>query len=91
MGATITRAGNTACFAGNQKLCGASVCATDLRGGAAMVIAALMAQGETEITNLHYIDRGYDNLIGKLSALGADIKRVKVEEDADFDFGTRTD
>ena len=73
MGATITRAGNTACFAGNQKLCGASVCATDLRGGAAMVIAALMAQGETEITNLHYIDRGYDNLIGKLSALGADI------------------
>ena len=91
MGATVTRAGNTACFAGNQKLCGAAVEATDLRGGAAMVIAALMAEGETEIGKLNYIDRGYDDLIGKLRGLGADIRRVDVSEDADFKFGAITD
>ena len=91
MGATVTRAGNTACFAGNQKLCGAAVEATDLRGGAAMVIAALMAEGETEIGKLNYIDRGYDDLIGKLRGLGADIRRVDISEDTDFNFGAITD
>lgn len=61
-----------------QRLTGASMTATDLRGGAAMVIAALMADGESEISRADLIDRGYDDLIGKLSALGADIRREEV-------------
>lgn len=78
MGITVTRSTNTAWFPGNQKLLGSTVAATDLRGGAAMVIAGLMADGVTEITNPHYIDRGYDDLIGKLRALGAYIDRREV-------------
>ena len=78
MGITVTRSVNTAWFPGNQKLLGSSVAATDLRGGAAMVIAGLMAQGVTEISNPHYIDRGYDDLIGKLRSLGAYIDRREV-------------
>jgi UDP-N-acetylglucosamine 1-carboxyvinyltransferase len=78
MGITVTRSGNTAWFPGNQKLYGSSVTATDLRGGAAMVIAGLMADGITEISNPHFIDRGYDNLIGKLRSLGAYIDRREV-------------
>ena len=75
MGITVTRSSNTAWFPGNQKLLGSSVSATDLRGGAAMVIAGLMADGITEISNPHFIDRGYDDLIGKLRSLGAYIDR----------------
>ena len=78
MGITVTRSNTTAWFPGNQKLLGSSVSATDLRGGAAMVIAGLMADGITEISNPHYIDRGYDNLIGKLRSLGACIDRRTV-------------
>ena len=78
MGVTVTRSGNTAWFPGGQKLQGSSVAATDLRGGAAMVIAGLRADGVTEITNPHYIDRGYDDLIGKLRTLGAYIDRREV-------------
>ena len=78
MGITVTRSGNTAWFPGNQNLMGSSVSATDLRGGAAMVIAGLMADGITEIANPHYIDRGYDDLIGKLRLLGASIDRREV-------------
>ena len=78
MGITVTRSSNTAWFPGNQKLYGSSVSATDLRGGAAMVIAGLMADGVTEISNPHYIDRGYDDLIGKLRTLGAYIDRREV-------------
>ena len=70
MGATITRAGNTACFAGNQKLCGASVCATDLRGGAALAIAGAAACGRTIIENAGLIDRGYEALEKSLAAVG---------------------
>ena len=76
MGATIMQAGSMADFQGGQTLTGASLEATDLRAGAAMVIAALMAEGTSEITNVHYIDRGYDGLIEKLTALGACIQRV---------------
>ncbi|NLB61355.1 MAG: UDP-N-acetylglucosamine 1-carboxyvinyltransferase, partial [Clostridiales bacterium] len=50
--------------------------ATDLRAGAALIIAALMAKGETRVHNLHYTDRGYENLEEKLIALGANIKRL---------------
>ncbi len=78
MGITVTRSSNTAWFPGNQNLMGSSVSATDLRGGAAMVIAGLMAEGVTEIANPHYIDRGYDDLIGKLRHLGASIDRREV-------------
>ena len=78
MGVTVTRSGNTAWFPGGQKLQGSSVAATDLRGGAAMVIAGLLADGITEITSPHFIDRGYDDLIGKLRTLGAYIDRREV-------------
>ena len=78
MGVTITRSGNTAWFPGGQKLQGSSMAATDLRGGAAMVIAGLLADGITEISNPHFIDRGYDDLIGKLRSLGAYIDRREV-------------
>ena len=78
MGITVTRSVNTAWFPGNQKLMGSTVSATDLRGGAAMVIAGLMAEGTTEILHPEYIDRGYDDLIGKLKALGASIERKEV-------------
>ena len=63
---------------GVQKLTGARVAATDLRAGAAMVIAGLSAEGTTEIDNIRYIDRGYEDIENKLSALGADIKRVEI-------------
>ena len=61
---------------GPRKLRGVSVASLDIRAGAAMVLAALAAEGTTEVTNIVYIDRGYDNLEGKLKSLGADIKRV---------------
>ncbi len=64
---------NTATFNPGQHLTAASVTATDLRGGAAMVIAALMADGVSQISDAHIIERGYDNIIGKLRALGAGI------------------
>ncbi len=78
MGITVSRTSSTAWFPGNQKLMGSSVAATDLRGGAAMVIAGLMASGITEISHPEYIDRGYDDLIGKLKSLGAYIERKEV-------------
>ena len=78
MGITVTRSSNTAWFPGNQRLMGSTVTATDLRAGAAMVIAGLMAEGVTEIACPEFIDRGYDNLIGKLNKLGASIERRQV-------------
>ena len=78
MGINVTRSNSTAWFPGNQKLMGSSVSATDLRGGAAMVIAGLLAEGVTEIACPEYIDRGYDDLIGKLRTLGASIERREV-------------
>ena len=61
--------------------CGAPVAACDLRAGAAMVIAGLMAEGATEVEDIHYIERGYENFVGKLSALGADIALVDVPDE----------
>ncbi len=78
MGITVNRSNTTAWFPGGQRLMGSSVTATDLRGGAAMVIAGLLADGVTEISSPEYIDRGYDDLIGKLRALGACIERREV-------------
>jgi len=75
-GANINVDGNTASIVGVQHLNGCKAKAVDLRAGAAMVMAALMANGQTEITNLKYIDRGYEDLEEKLTNLGADIKRI---------------
>lgn len=76
MGAKIRVEGRMAVIEGGHKLTGAPIKALDLRGGAACVIAGLMAEGETEVYNIHYIDRGYERMVEKLQKLGADIKRV---------------
>lgn len=73
MGADISVHSNQVIYHGGRQLTGAPVKATDLRAGAAMVIAGLMAEGRTEITNIEHILRGYSNIIDKLHALGADI------------------
>ena len=72
-GANIQVDGKIAVIEGVEKLTAAPVRATDLRAGAAMIIAGLMADGETEITHIHHIERGYENVIEKFTALGADI------------------
>lgn len=77
MGANITIDTRKAIVDGVEKLRGAEVKATDLRAGAALVCAALVAEGKTIVEHLHHIDRGYDDLVGKLQGLGADIVRVK--------------
>lgn len=78
MGAQIQVDGKMAVITGVEKLTPAPVKAVDLRAGAAMVIAGLMAEGITEVENIIYIDRGYENLAEKFQKLGADIKRVPV-------------
>lgn len=79
MGAVIATSGNRATIAGVEKLHGADVKATDLRAGAALVMAGLFAKGTTRVFDIYHIDRGYSNIVEKLSKLGADIKRVEVE------------
>jgi len=76
MGAKITVNGSVAVIEGGHALTGADVKSTDLRAGAGMVIAALCANGTTEVLNVYHIDRGYENIIEKLTSLGADIKRT---------------
>ena len=76
MGAKIKVDGRTAVIDGVEKLTGCQVKATDLRAGAAVVLAGLVADGTTQISYIHHIDRGYDNLVSKLVNLGADIQRV---------------
>ncbi|NOV04408.1 UDP-N-acetylglucosamine 1-carboxyvinyltransferase [Paenibacillus planticolens] len=85
MNAHIKVDGRTAIVSGNAKLRGAKVCATDLRAGAALILAALAAEGETEITGVHHIDRGYVDITDVLRGLGADISRSvpqQVEQEA---------
>ncbi len=77
LGAKITVESRVAMIEGVKTLKGAKVAATDLRAGAAMVVAGLFAEGTTIIDNIKYIDRGYEDIEAKLSALGADIKRVE--------------
>ena len=77
MGAKIRVEDRKAIVDGVEKLHGAEVRATDLRAGAALVCAGLVAEVETIIDHLHHIDRGYDNLVGKLQGLGADIVRIQ--------------
>ena len=76
MGAHITAQGKTAFFEGVEELKGAPVYASDLRAGAALIVAGIVAKGTTEIYNLEYIDRGYENIEGKFRDLGANIERV---------------
>ncbi|AZK45875.1 UDP-N-acetylglucosamine 1-carboxyvinyltransferase [Paenibacillus lentus] len=80
MNAEIKVEGRSSIITGGAKLSGAKVCATDLRAGAALIIAGLVADGTTEVSGTHHIDRGYVNLAEKLSGLGADIWRVTVDE-----------
>ena len=75
MGADIKVYGKIAVVEGVKKLYGTEVEATDLRGGAAMIIASLAAEGTTVISNINHIDRGYENIEYLLSSVGADIKR----------------
>jgi UDP-N-acetylglucosamine 1-carboxyvinyltransferase len=77
LGASIDIDGHTAIVQGVEKLVGAPVMATDLRASASLVIAALAAQGETLVDRIYHLDRGYDRMEAKLSAVGADIRRVK--------------
>lgn len=77
MGAQITSQGKSAIFEGVEKLYGASVYSTDLRAGAALIIAGIIAEGRTEIYNLGHIDRGYENIEEKFRKLGANIERVQ--------------
>ena len=77
MGASIETAGNKALVKGNAKLRGSDVMATDLRAGAAMVLAGLVAEGETQISEIYHIERGYENFIEKFEGLGATITRVE--------------
>ncbi|MBQ2829575.1 MAG: UDP-N-acetylglucosamine 1-carboxyvinyltransferase [Oscillospiraceae bacterium] len=81
MGAQVRVEGRAAVIEGVDALHAANVQAYDLRAGAAMVIAALAAEGTSEITNVHYIERGYENFVGKLRALGADIRCAEVTEE----------
>ena len=76
MGAQITVQGKSAIFEGVEKLYGANVFSSDLRAGAALIIAGLAAEGSTEVYNIHYVDRGYEKIEEKFSALGAKITRV---------------
>jgi UDP-N-acetylglucosamine 1-carboxyvinyltransferase len=82
MGAKIQVDGKVAIVTGVEKLKSSPVSATDLRAGAALVIAGLIAEGRTEIDNINYIDRGYEDIVEKFSLLGADIKRI-YEPDAE--------
>lgn len=79
MGANIQVDGKIAVIEGVDHLTGVKVKATDLRAGAAMIIAGLVAQGQTVVEKTQYVDRGYENIVEKLSALGADIRRVPAD------------
>jgi UDP-N-acetylglucosamine 1-carboxyvinyltransferase len=76
LGADIRVEGNTAIITGVERLTGAPMMATDLRASASLVLAGLVAEGETTVDRIYHIDRGYENIEEKLSGLGAKIRRV---------------
>ncbi len=80
MGANIKTEGNAAVILGNRRLSGAPVRATDLRAGAALIIAALTSEGESQISGLHHIDRGYEDIVAKFRGGGAKVTRVQVAD-----------
>ena len=77
MGADILINGKTAVVTGQEKLYGTKVYAHDLRAGAALIIAGLAAEGTTKVENIHFVERGYENIVEKLVALGANIQRIE--------------
>jgi len=77
LGAKIEAVGHTAVVRGVEKLSGATVMATDLRASASLVIAGLVANGETIVDRIYHLDRGYDQMEKKLRGIGADIERIK--------------
>jgi len=77
MGADISIQGNSAVVRGVKRLSGAPVMATDLRASASLILAALRAEGRTDIQRVYHLDRGYERLDKKLHSLGADIRRLK--------------
>ena len=83
MGAEVQVDGRVAVIEGGSRLSGAPVKACDLRAGAAMVIAGMCAAGETVVEDIHFIERGYENFVGKLNALGADIQIVSFPDEQD--------
>ena len=82
LGARIHVDGRTADIEGGASLSGATVMATDLRASASLVIAALVAQGQTQVDRIYHLDRGYDQMEEKLRALGADIERINPSRSA---------
>jgi UDP-N-acetylglucosamine 1-carboxyvinyltransferase len=78
MGANIKVEGKTATITGGSKMTGARMKAVDLRGGAAVIIAALAAEGTSEITGIEFIERGYHDIVKKLDSLGADIQKDRI-------------
>lgn len=85
MGANIQVDGKVAVIEGVPQLTGVTVKATDLRAGAAMIIAGMLAHGETTVENTQYVDRGYEDVVEKFSALGADIRRIQLEDDGELE------
>ena len=81
MGANIQVDSRVAVIEGVPELQPAPVRATDLRAGAALVVAALAANGTSEIEEISHIERGYEDLVGKLRGLGADIKKIEIPEE----------
>ncbi|HZG80295.1 MAG TPA: UDP-N-acetylglucosamine 1-carboxyvinyltransferase, partial [Brevibacillus sp.] len=79
MGASLKVEGRSAVIEGGSRLNGAKVVASDLRAGAALFIAGLATSGTTELEGLEHIDRGYENLVGKLQALGAEVQRIGMQ------------
>ncbi|GIF75690.1 UDP-N-acetylglucosamine 1-carboxyvinyltransferase [Asanoa siamensis] len=86
LGADIKTDGHHAVVRGRERLSSAPVRATDIRAGAGLVIAALCADGITEISHVHHIDRGYPDFVGDLSALGVEVQRAAAPEDPQFSF-----
>lgn len=80
MGAAIATEGNEASIAGVDSLQGATVRSTDLRAGAALILAGLVADGTTNVTDIYHIDRGYDDIVSKFKKLGANIERIEIED-----------
>jgi UDP-N-acetylglucosamine 1-carboxyvinyltransferase len=81
MAADIRVQGSTAIVTGVPQLSGAQVMATDLRASASLVVAGLAAEGQTVISRAYHLERGYEDLVGKLAALGALVKEVDLDED----------
>jgi len=85
MGANIKMETNSAVIVGVPRLTGAPVSGSDLRATAALILAGLTAEGETEVSGLIYLDRGYDKFVEKLSGVGANIRRVNAVDDVEIE------